>query len=62
MIAERPVIAVTVNHEGLDATATRKACAAITTETGLPAFDVLLDGTNGLIEAISQSLNLRSML
>jgi len=60
MISDCPVIAVTVNHEHLDASATREACASITAETGLPAFDVLLEGADGLVQAVSRRLNLRS--
>jgi len=60
MISDSPVIAVTVNHEHLDASATREACASITAETGLPAIDVLLEGADGLVQAVSRRLNLRS--
>jgi len=60
MISDRPVIAVTVNHEGLDAETTHAACASITAETGLPAFDVLLDGTDELVQAVVQRLHLRN--
>ncbi|MBU1072461.1 NAD-dependent epimerase/dehydratase family protein, partial [bacterium] len=49
LISGRPVVAVTVNHEGLEAAGIPAACAAITGQTGLPAFDVLADGASGLV-------------
>jgi uncharacterized NAD-dependent epimerase/dehydratase family protein len=49
LIADRPVVAVTVNHEGLDPERTRQACAAITRETERPALDVLAEGAGALV-------------
>jgi uncharacterized NAD-dependent epimerase/dehydratase family protein len=57
LISGRPVVAVTVNHEGLTPAEVPGACAAITAETGLPAFDVLLDGADALIAALAPHLN-----
>ena len=48
LISGRPVVAVTVNHENLDDAGIDTACAVITAETGLPAFDVLRDGADAL--------------
>lgn len=48
IISDRPVVAVTINHEGLDRNGVREAAASITAETGLPAFDVLFDGAEDL--------------
>jgi uncharacterized NAD-dependent epimerase/dehydratase family protein len=48
MISGVPVVAVTVNHEGLDRSEIRGVCAAIAAETGRPAYDVLLDGSDAL--------------
>ena len=48
LLSPAPVIAVTVNHEGLRREEVPAACAAILRATGLPAFDVLLDGGEGL--------------
>lgn len=53
LISGRPVAAVTVNHEELDAAGVAAACAAITKQTGLPAFDVLRDGAAALGEALA---------
>lgn len=48
IISGRPVVAVTVNHENLSAGQIPDACSEITRLTGLPAFDVLTDGADGL--------------
>lgn len=48
VVSDRPVVAIAVNHEGLDADRITEVCEEITRETGLPAFDVLLGGAGGL--------------
>lgn len=53
MISAKPVVAVTVNHEDLSEDEIAPACARITEETGLPAFDVLRDGPEGLVEVVT---------
>lgn len=53
LISGRRVAAVTVNHEELDAAGVAAACAAITAQTGLPAFDVLRDGAGGIVRALA---------
>jgi uncharacterized NAD-dependent epimerase/dehydratase family protein len=57
LLSGRPVVAVTVNHEGLEPGEIPAACAAITAATGLPAWDVLQDGAGALIEALAPHLN-----
>jgi uncharacterized NAD-dependent epimerase/dehydratase family protein len=52
IVSERPVIAVTVNHEQLTPAEARAACARIRESTGLPAVDVLLDGASELVRAL----------
>ena len=52
IISGKPVVAVTVNHENLSAEQIPSACAEITRQTGLPAFDVLADGADGLAEVL----------
>jgi uncharacterized NAD-dependent epimerase/dehydratase family protein len=49
LISGKPVIAVTVNHEGLGAEEIPQVCRQITRECGLPAFDVLHDGPQELL-------------
>jgi len=56
MISDRPVVAVTVNHEGLTPAQTCRACRAITRQTGLPAVDVLLDGAGVVADVIQRRL------
>jgi len=55
-LSDRKVVAVTINHENLTPTQAREACVRIRETTGLPAFDVLLDGASGLIEVIEPYL------
>jgi len=56
MLAEKRVIAVAVNHEGLSPSQAREACARIRKSTGLPTVDVLLDGPSELISALQPFL------
>jgi uncharacterized NAD-dependent epimerase/dehydratase family protein len=51
-ISGRKVIAITVNHEMMKAEEIHEACAMISHQTGLPAFDVLHDGPEGLLSRI----------
>ncbi len=52
MLSEKPVIAVTINHEGLSAQEARDACRRLRKTTGVPAMDVLLDGPSELMEVL----------
>jgi uncharacterized NAD-dependent epimerase/dehydratase family protein len=52
VVSDRPVVAVAVNHEGLEVDEVPAACERIRHETGLPASDVLLDGAGELVEAL----------
>jgi uncharacterized NAD-dependent epimerase/dehydratase family protein len=56
MLSARPVVAVAVNHEDLTPDGVRMACADITAATGLPAFDVLGHGAQGLAAVILSHL------
>lgn len=56
LLSGRPVAAITVNHEDLDAAATAAACAAITAATGLPAVDPLRDGLEPVLAALAPHL------
>ena len=53
-ISGRKVIAITVNHEGMKPSEIPAACEQITHQTGLPAFDVLHDGPDGLMQTIQR--------
>ena len=54
------MVAVTINHEQMDAEATRQATKEIEAMTGLPATDVLLDGPGRLAEVIRAELRKRA--
>jgi len=53
LIGGAPVVAVTVNSEGLDEAGTADACARITDTTGLPACDVLRTGPAPVLAALA---------
>ena len=51
-ISGKKVIAVTVNHEDMTPEEILPACEKITEETGLPAFDVLANGSEALVKLL----------
>lgn len=55
-ISGKKVIAITVNHEEMTKEEILPACARITEETGLPAFDVLEYGSEELTELLKSYL------
>ncbi len=55
-ISGKKVVAVTVNHEGIPSDKIDEACAEITRNTGLPAWDVLANGAEGLVELLKSYL------
>lgn len=61
LISEKPVVAVTVNHEDIDLNDLPSVYEQIQDEVGLPAFDVLVDGAEGLIEVLLPYLNERNV-
>jgi len=56
LLSGKPVVAVTVNHERLETEEIPAACRQISEQTGLPAFDVLLDGAGGLVGEIRKRM------
>ncbi|HSG26865.1 MAG TPA: DUF1611 domain-containing protein [Candidatus Krumholzibacterium sp.] len=52
VVSGRKVVAVTLNHEDMSPEEVPSACEAVMAETGLPAFDVLLDGADGLASVL----------
>jgi uncharacterized NAD-dependent epimerase/dehydratase family protein len=56
LLSGKPVVAVTLNHELMASDEIDAACAVITRETGLPAFDVLRDGADQLIAHLDDRL------
>lgn len=53
LISGKKVVAVTVNHESMQPEEIGPACEAITRETGLPAFDVLVHGADELVSLLA---------
>jgi len=52
IISGKEVVAITMNHEGMEKEEIKQACLQITDDTGLPAFDVLEYGAEGLMEVL----------
>ena len=52
LISDRPVVAITVNHEGIPDDDLPATCQAITDQTLLPAVDVLGEGADGLVRQL----------
>jgi uncharacterized NAD-dependent epimerase/dehydratase family protein len=52
LISGKPVVAITISHEGLDAAGVPEACHLIRTSTGLPTHDVLLNGSREVTELL----------
>ena len=60
ILSDKPVVAITVNHEGLDTKeAIAAACAELEAVTGLPAEDPLVNGVVRVVDAIAAQM--RSM-
>jgi len=55
-VSGRPVIAVTINHENLRHEDVSAAATEIERVTGLPAFDVLLEGGDGLAGVVTEHM------
>lgn len=56
MLSAKPVVAVTVNHEDIHKHKVPAVCEEIRMKTNLPAFDVLLQGADGLAEVVIKHL------
>ena len=52
LLSAKPVVAVTINHEGLSTSQIPSICDAIQNEVGLPVFDVLRDGTGAIVKML----------
>jgi uncharacterized NAD-dependent epimerase/dehydratase family protein len=50
LLSGKPVVAVTINHEGLSFDQIPAICDAIQKDVGRPAFDVLRDGTGAFLK------------
>lgn len=56
LISDRPVAAITVNHENLEVREVARICDEISRETGLPACDVTLDGAGPVASVVMSRL------
>lgn len=52
LLSEKPVVAVTLNHEGFSREEIPECCDNIKRDTGIPAFDVLQNDAVGLVEIL----------
>lgn len=52
LLSGKPVVAVTVNHEGLERSRIEDVCQGIEQETGLPACDPLWQGCDKVVEIL----------
>ncbi|MGD8342029.1 MAG: DUF1611 domain-containing protein [Desulfobacterales bacterium] len=53
LLSGKPVAAITINHEGLSDDQIPLVCDNIQREVGLPAFDVLRDGPESVLEILN---------
>lgn len=56
LLSGKPVVAVCVNHEGLSSGQIPYVCDALAQAIGLPAFDVVKDGPQGLVDLLTLSV------
>jgi uncharacterized NAD-dependent epimerase/dehydratase family protein len=56
LLSGKPVVAVTINHEGLSMDQIPSICNAIKKEVGLPAFDVLRNGAGAFVKFLKSYL------
>ena len=52
LLSGKPVVAITINHEGIEPDQIAQVCRSIQKETGLPTFDVLTQGAEGLADVV----------
>ncbi|MBU1707638.1 DUF1611 domain-containing protein [bacterium] len=55
MISDKPVVAISLNHENIPAEDIHKTCERIERETGLPTSDVLIDGPQKIVVALMEA-------
>jgi uncharacterized NAD-dependent epimerase/dehydratase family protein len=52
ILSGKPVVAITINHEGLSFDQIASVCDAIQKDVGLPAVDVLKDGVGPIVKVL----------
>jgi uncharacterized NAD-dependent epimerase/dehydratase family protein len=55
-LSGKPIIAVTINHENLTKEEIPSICESIRNTTGLPTYDVLLNGADEMISILASYL------
>jgi uncharacterized NAD-dependent epimerase/dehydratase family protein len=55
-VSDRPVVAITINHEGIPRDRVGTVCTDIADVTGLPVFDTLVDGPAGLVGVLRERM------
>jgi uncharacterized NAD-dependent epimerase/dehydratase family protein len=53
LVSDRPVVAITLNHEGLAPDEIPQACARLASDTGLPVLDPLHEGLEALVPVLA---------
>jgi uncharacterized NAD-dependent epimerase/dehydratase family protein len=56
LLSGKPVVAIAVNHEGLEGREIDDACREILRTSGVDAFDVLRDGAGGVLNVLTPHL------
>jgi uncharacterized NAD-dependent epimerase/dehydratase family protein len=59
LLSGKPVVAITLNHEGIEPADVPAACARLSERLGLPVVDVLVEGAASLVEALAPRLPAR---
>ncbi|MBW2487424.1 MAG: DUF1611 domain-containing protein [Deltaproteobacteria bacterium] len=57
LLSGKPVAAITINHEGLSDDQIPLVCEQIQKEVGLPAFDVLRDGADAIVNMLNSYIH-----
>ena len=57
LLSGKPVAAITINHEGLSDDQIPLVCEQIQKEVGLPAFDVLRDGADAIVNILNSYIH-----
>lgn len=52
VLSEKPVVAITLNHENIPSGEIASVCKAVAESVGLPTFDVLAAGAEGLVTTL----------
>ena len=58
LLSEKPVVGITLNHEGIAPEDTPACCDDIKRKTGVPAFDVLRTGAGDLVKILEPFIKL----